>query len=83
MLNLFQHLSVSVSLRFPELDSGFRMTVFGFSFSRNRNYLVSVYKLQSFVIPASEASRESFLKTDSGQAGMAEKRQLFDFIHRH
>ncbi len=28
-------------------------------------YLVSVYKLQSFVIPASEARRESFLKNNS------------------
>ena len=28
--------------------------------------------MQSFVIPASEASPESFLKNDSGQAGMTE-----------
>ncbi len=33
---------------------------------------MSVYKLQSFVIPAREASRESFLNNDSGQAGMTE-----------
>ena len=37
-------------------------------------YLVSVHKLNVFVIPASKARRESFLKKDSGQAGMTEKR---------
>ena len=36
--------------------------------------------MQSFVIPASEASRESFSSNDSGQAGMTVKRQLFDFM---
>ncbi len=37
-------------------------------------YLESVYKLSVSVIPASKARRESFLKKDSGQAGMTEKR---------
>ncbi len=38
------------------------------------DYLESVYKLSVSVIPASKARRESFLKKDSGQAGMTEKR---------
>ncbi len=46
------------------------------------NYLVSVYKLRLSVIPVSEACPESFLKNDSGQAGMTEERQQFEFIHR-
>jgi hypothetical protein len=37
---------------------------------------VSVDKLQSCVIPASKARRESFWKEDSGQAGMTEKGNL-------
>ena len=50
-----------------------------------------IRELQSLVIPATPnafGSRESFLKNDSGQAGMTrqtgmtEKRQLFDFMHR-
>ena len=30
--------------------------------------------MQSFVIPASEARRESFSKNDSGQAGMTDRK---------
>jgi len=40
--------------------------------SLQEDYLLSVHKLSVFVIPASEASRESFLNKDSGQAGMTE-----------
>jgi len=43
----------------------------------------SVHKLNYFVIPASEARRESFSQKDSGQAGMTDKWQLIEFIDRH
>ena len=43
---------------------------------------MSVRKLKIFVIPASEARRESFFGKDSGQAGMTDKGQKTKFINR-
>jgi len=44
-----------------------------------RNPLANIMNGQMYVIPASETRLESFLKKDSGQTGMTEKRQLDEF----
>ncbi len=44
--------------------------------------LMNYYGFIKSVIPASKARRESFLKKDSGQAGMTEKEDAGRFIGR-
>jgi hypothetical protein len=42
----------------------------------NNTSLFKILNAQKYVIPASEARRESFLRKDSGQAGMTQKLRL-------